>query len=189
MADRTREKRDRWRGVRRPAACAFLGLGLVVLPVAGQSRPAGQVQPLTDAAYHGLPSETMAVTLSVIGTAVAAASLWSGNGWVMLAGLSIGPSMGFLYGNCWGRGFFSAGLRLGATFALAAFALSDDEHSETFGIAWIAGMAASAIIDMATVKMAVRRHNDRILARRGLNVAVSPFALPKGAGVQVRLSF
>jgi hypothetical protein len=189
MADRTREKRDRSRGIWRPATCAFLGLGLVVLPVAGQSQPAVHAQPDTAAAYYGLPSEKMAVMLSVIGTAVAAASLWSGNAWVALAGLSIGPSLGFLYGNCWGRGFLSAGLRLGATFALAAAALSDDEHSETYRIAWIAGMAASAVLDMATVRMAVRRQNARRLAGRGLNVAVSPFALPKGAGVQVRLSF
>ena len=189
MTDRTREKKGGFGGSIRMAACAVLGLGLVVLPAAGRDRPADQAHWQTNFDYRGLPSESMAVALSVIGTAAAVASLSSDNGWLALAGLSVGPSLGFMYGGCWGRGLMTSGLRLGATIAVVVYALEHDEDGPGLGYAWIGGMALSAIIDMATVRKAVRKHNDRLLARRGLNVGVSPFALPKGAGVQVRLSF
>lgn len=43
--------------------------------------------------------------------------------------------------------------------------------------------------DCATVKSAVRKHNAAHMARRGLNMALAPFPLRKGGGLQVRLSF
>ncbi|NTV80925.1 MAG: hypothetical protein HGA24_05835, partial [Candidatus Aminicenantes bacterium] len=65
------------------------------------------------------------------------------------------------------------------------------DHGATLPLAygWLGGMAASAVLDMVTVGRTVRRHNQTILARRGLNVDVSPFAVPKGGGLQLRLSF
>ena len=81
------------------------------------------------------------------------------------------------------------GLRTVGTFVLLGIALEDDEEGPGAVYAWIGGMALSAIIEMATIGKAVRKHNERLLARRGLNVAVAPFALPKGAGIQLRLSF
>lgn len=51
------------------------------------------------------------------------------------------------------------------------------------------GMALSAIYDIATVKKAVNKRNQAKLARRKLDVALAPFAVRKGAGVQLRLSF
>ncbi len=189
MADRTREKKDGFGGPVRLAASALLALGLVVLPAAGQDRPADQASWQKDVDYRGLPSESMAVALSVIGTAAAVASLYSHNGWVALAGLSLGPSLGFMYGDCLGRGLLTSGLRLGATIAAVLYSVEHDEAGPGLGYAWIGGMALSAIIDIATVGKAVRKHNDRLLARRGMSVGVAPFALPKGAGVQVRLSF
>jgi hypothetical protein len=131
----------------------------------------------------------MATALSVIGTAAAVASWYSRNGYVILAGLALGPSLGFFYGGCWGRGLLTAGLRVVATYAVAAIALGDHGAGPALAYGWLGGMAASAILDMATVGPAVRRHNQTILARRGLNVDVSPFAVPKGGGVQLRLSF
>ncbi len=189
MADRTREKKGGSGGRVRLAACALFGLGLIVLPAAGQDRPADQASWQKDVDYRGLPSESMAVALSVIGSAAAVASLYSDNWGVALAGLSLGPSLGFMYGGCWGRGLMTSALRLGATIALATYVLDHDEAGPGLAYVWIGGMALSAVIDAATVRKAVRKRNDRLLSRRGLNVGVSPFALPKGAGVRVRLSF
>jgi len=50
-------------------------------------------------------------------------------------------------------------------------------------------MAGSIIFDLVTVKKAVRKHNQAREERARLSVAVAPFALPKGAGVQLRMSF
>jgi hypothetical protein len=125
----------------------------------------------------------------VIGTLGAVASLFSQNGYVALGGLALGPSLGFFYGGCWGRGMLTACLRLGATYAAVAIALSDRGAGPALAYGWLGGMAASAILDMATVGRAVRRRNQALLTRRGLNVDLSPVAVPKGGGVQVRLSF
>lgn len=40
-----------------------------------------------------------------------------------------------------------------------------------------------------TVKRAVHKRNEVRMARRKLSVAMAPFVMPKGAGVQIRLSF
>ena len=189
MADRTGKKKGGFGVPVRLAVCALFALGLVVSPVAGQEQPAGQARWPSDFDYRGLPSESMAVALSLIGTAGAVASLYSDNGWVALAGSSLGPSLGFMYGGCWGRGLITSALRLGATIAVVLYSVEHDEAGPGLGYGWIGGMALSAIIDVATVRKAVRKHNNRLLARRGLNIGVAPFALPKGAGVQVRLSF
>jgi hypothetical protein len=117
------------------------------------------------------------------------ASIYTHNGYVILAGLTLGPSLGFFYGGCWGRGMLTAGLRLGATVALVYAAMSNDSLAPALAYGWLGGMAASAILDMATVGQAVRRHNQARLARRGFNIDMTPVAVPKGAGVQLRLSF
>jgi hypothetical protein len=193
--------RGRKGGVRRYLACiasAVLGLGLVVLPAAGQDRPADQAHWQTAADdYRGLPSPATALTLSAVGTAAAIAScVFAGKlsrrsylGYIAIVPLLAGPSLGAMYGGCWGRAWLWTGLRTAGLIMVVAIVQADFDHDEGPNYVLIGGMALSAIIEMATVGKAVRKHNDRLLARRGLNVGVSPFALPKGAGVQLRLSF
>jgi hypothetical protein len=163
-------------------------LALGVLPAVGQVR-AGDPAQIPPQTSFELPSERTAAALCVIGTAAAVASIYTHNGYVILAGLTLGPSLGFFYGGCWGRGMLTAGLRLGATVALVYAAMSNDSLAPALAYGWLGGMAASAIVDMATVGQAVRRHNQARLARRGFNVDMTPVAVPKGAGVQLRLSF
>jgi hypothetical protein len=172
------------------ALSILLGLALAVLPAAGQAQADDLAQLRASSAAYGLPSDSMATALSAIGTAAAVAGIFSGSPWLALGGLAIGPSLGFLYGGCWGRGLLTAGFRFGATMALVAVAVADDDGVGEWGVsAWLVGMTGSAILDVATVGRAVRRQNQARLARRGLRVDLSPFAMPKGGGLQVRLSF
>ena len=174
---------------RKGALGLLLGLAVAVLPAAGQVQADDLAQLRASSAAYGLPSDSMATALSVIGTAAAVAGMFSGSAWFALGGLAVGPSLGFLYGGCWGRGLLTAGLRFGATMGFVAIAMADDDVGEGAVSAWLVGMAGSAILDMATVGRAVRRQNQARLARRGLQVDLSPFAMPKGGGLQVRLSF
>jgi hypothetical protein len=167
-----------------------LGLALVTAPVAAGEAPAFNLsqKPPGAVATVTLPSENTAVYLCVLGSVAAFFSAASQNGIVFLTALGLGPSLGFFYGGCWGRGLLTATLRMGATFGLIALAYSD-EVSSNFAYVWLGAMVGSALIDVATVRGSVRRHNARVMARQGLKVDVSPFAMPKGGGVQVRLAF
>jgi len=172
----------------RSAAGILLVAFLVTVPVAGQSLPEGQAPALPGVSYPGLPSANTALGLTVAGTVAALVSMYSRNGYIAWAGLTFGPSLGFFYGGCWGRGLLTAGLRFCVTAAAIAVAFNDD-LDETWGYMWLGGLAVSAVVDMATVKRAVSKHNARIAARRGLQLNASPFVLPKGAGVRLQLSF
>jgi hypothetical protein len=132
----------------------LLGLALVMAPAYGQNPEFNLTQAQQGGGY-GLPSENTAMALSVLGSVAAVAIVFSENAWIAVAGLSFAPSLGFMYGGCWGRGM----------------------------------MAASLVYDLATVRSSVRKHNAAIMARRGPKVGVSPFAMRKGGGVQVSLSF
>ena len=170
-------------------ACVLLGLALSALPAAGQGQP-GQTHWQTPPDHRGLPSENTAVLLSAVGTTAAVLSFFGSYrlGYMTFVPLFAGPSLGAIYGGLWGRALLFIGIRVAGTFALAAAAY-DDDAGIGLGYAWVGGMALTAIIEIATVGGAVRKRNDRRLAQRGLKVEAAPFALPKGGGVQVRLSF
>jgi hypothetical protein len=136
----------------------------------------------------GLPSENTAIFLSVLGSAAAVLSAYTGNDYAFMTCLTIGPSLGFFYGGCWGRGALTATLRFAATAAAVAVALNDDSSIAT-GYLWAGAMIGTFILDIATVKRAVRRHNAAAMARRGLTVDVAPIAARKGGGIQLRLGF
>jgi len=182
---------------------ALVGLCLVAAPLFAQDVPGAQTLSLPDPRSLGLPSENTAFTLSLTATLASwgLLALTSAGGeapsettsaiqYIAGVGVFTGPSLGFFYGGCWGRGLLTTALRLGVTLAVATYALNHDEQDLTgLGLAGIGFFVASSIYDCATVKAAVRKHNAAHIARRGLNVAVAPFPLRKGAGLQVRLSF
>ncbi len=182
---------------------AFLGLCLVAAPLLAQVGPGAQAPSLPDPRSLGLPSENTAFTLSLTATlaswALFALSSSTGDapseassavGYISAVGIFAGPSLGFFYGGCWARGLLTTALRLGVTAGVLAYSLNHDEQDLTgLGLAFVGVFVASSIYDCATVKSAVRKHNAAHIARRGLNVAVAPFVLRKGAGLQVRLSF
>lgn len=166
------------------------GTALILMPLAAQ----GQTLDWPPAGLAGtqprMPSEDTAMALCVVGTVSAAVMPFIAleGGWGTLAVMCVGPSLGFLYGGCWGRGLMTAGLRFGFTFAMALAALNDD-CARWPGPLWIGGLAFSAALDILTVKKAVLKRNGRRLGRRGLLVDMAPFAVPKGAGVRLQLSF
>lgn len=163
-------------------AGALIAVALMTVPAFGQS-------PRFDlAGGTPLPSENTAMALSLIGSAAAVASVYSQNGYAFLTCLTVGPSLGFFYGGCWGRGLLTASLRLAGTFAAVAIALNDDTGLAT-GYIWFGAMIGTSLLDIATVRSSVRRHNAKVMARRGFDVDVAPFAMPKGGGLRVRLAF
>jgi len=158
----------------------FLGLLLVIVPAVAAPSPGGE--------GGKLPSENTAFLISAGGAALG----------LFISGLVfVGPSLGFFYGRCWGRGLAHVGLRFAAAIVVAGFALSaelNDSGEETkvaLGVAGVCVYLGSVIWDLATVKKAVRKHNAAVRARKGLDVAVAPFILAKakGAGIRMQLSF
>lgn len=188
-------RQDRGKSARAGRLAAHLvaivcGTALLLAPLDAQGPSPVWPRAAAGASAYRVPSENTALTLSVLGTLTGVViPLMSHEwGWGILASWCVGPSLGFLYGGCWGRGLATAVLRFGFTFALALAAFND-EANNSLGFAWLGGMAASVALDLATVKRAVRNRNRRRLADRGLQLDVSPFAVPKGAGVRLRLSF
>ena len=180
--------RGRGAGARRDLGL-LLGLALVMAPAYGQGPESGLAQEPARTAGLELPSPNAALLLSALGSVAAVAGVFSESTWFGLASLTVGPSLGFLYGGCWGRGLLTSGLRLGATLAIIAIAVEFDGPGYVAGYGWALAMTGSMIYDLATVKSSVRRHNAALMAGRGLKVGVSPFAIRKGGGVQVNLSF
>jgi hypothetical protein len=170
-------------------AALLVSLALMTGPAYGQAPGlnSGLKMPASGV-RTGLPSENTAILLSVLGSAAGVLSAYSRNDYAFLTCLTIGPSLGFFYGGCWGRGILTAALRLAATATAVAVALGDDDIVAT-GYLWVGAMIGTSILDIATVKRAVRRHNAAAMARRGLTVDVAPFAARKGGGIQVRLGF
>jgi len=203
MPDRKDLGRKRRSARPRSFLAAFAGLCLAAVPLLAQDVPRAKIPSLPDPRSLGLPSENTAFTLSLSATLASwgLLALTSAGGeaptettsaiqYIAGVGVFTGPSLGFFYGGCWGRGLLTTAVRLGVTLAVAAYALNHDEQDLTgLGLAGIGIFVASSIYDCVTVKSAVRKHNAAHLARRGLNLAVAPFPLRKGAGLQVRLSF
>ena len=82
------------------------------------------------------------------------------------------------------------GLRVGVSMAAIAYSLENDEEDNTaVGVLMVGTLIGSAIYECATVKSAVRKHNAARLAKRNLKLAVAPFAVRRGAGLSVQLSF
>ncbi len=192
MREQTRRGAGR-RGRRTaPLVAALCGAALLVAPLAANGQAAGGVRTGLAGDRSGLPSESTALALGAVGVLAGAflplVSSDLAGGWGLLAAWCAGPSLGFFYGGCWGRGLLTTGLRAGLTFALALAAYGDDDFVAA-GSLWLGGMAATALWDLATTRRAVRNRNRRTMARRGLQLDVAPLVLRQGAGLKVRLSF
>jgi len=171
-------------------AAAFLGLCLAAAPLLAQDGSGAQASSPSTERAPGLPSEKMALALSLGGTLVSWGLMLSTHSLAAWAGVMVGPSLGSFYGGCWGRGLLLTGLRVGVWGATFAYVLEHDEQKNTAAFVLMLGtLIGTTIYECATVESAVRKRNAARLAKQNLKLAVAPFALRKGAGLQVRLSF
>ncbi len=174
------------------AAALGLALALSAAPAAnGQTGAAPRAGMAGD--VSGLPSENTAVALGAVGALAGVFlplvdSQGSGGGWALLTTWCAGPSLGFFYGGCWGRGLLTTGLRFGLCLAGALAALDSDNYGGIVYL-WLGGMAATTMWDLVTTRRAVRKRNQRIAARQGLRLEVAPLVLRKGAGLKLQVSF
>jgi len=181
-----------------PIAASLLIVWLAAAPLLAQDGTGVQASLPVDARSAGFPSERTAFTLS-LATTLASWGLLLGawrtvsggsSGIVLTAGIMVGPSFGSFYGGLWGRGLLWTGLRLGVSALALSYSRNHDEEDNTnLNVLMLVTLVGSSIYECATVKSAVRKHNAARLARRGTNLALAPFLLPNGAGLQVRLGF
>jgi hypothetical protein len=148
-----------------------------------------------------------AFLMTLVGTAVPLAALAAGAagtgdlGGVGMAGLLVGPSLGYFYGGLFWRGLLGVGIRaigegiiliggLGAWFEAWGWDHEKPDLKKWEGVVLVgAGIVlASAIWDLAAVKGAVNKRNLRARERA---LAFSPLINPrtKTVGITVRLSF
>jgi hypothetical protein len=160
-----------------------------------------------------LPSESAALGRSLWGTIVpigvglviAAAAGNEGpdgnagagalGGLAFTGGLLVGPSLGYFYAGERGRAWRGVGLRVLGFGALIGAAAASWEcygsECETAGAVALVGSVVtlgSAIYDIATVRGAVRRRNERA---QGVSVRVAPTysSRQRAAGVALQLTF
>ncbi len=153
-----------------------------------------------------LKSEKKALTLSVVGTLVPLAvygsyflASYPSDSYANIASVGallapLGPSLGYFYTGATGRAFLGIGIRLAGLAGMIAgsYGLDEVDSNETLMTALFAVGAcvslASFVIDLAGVKKAVRRHNDKV---QGLELALAAVVSPKtkAFGLQMRLSF
>jgi hypothetical protein len=139
-----------------------------------------------------------AVPLAAVAAAAAGAGDFGGIG---LAGLLVGPSLGYFYGGLLWRGLLGVGIRaigegviliggLGAWFDAWGWddVEADTRKWESVVLVGAGIVLASAIWDLAAVKGAVNRRNIRARERA---LAFSPLINPrtKTVGLTLRLSF
>lgn len=193
------------------AVTITIGLVVVLLTprgAAAQAPPILQPCPcLLAQAPGGLPAESLALRLdtlpgyvspdkafnySLLGTVLPVATLVAA-----YPGFLFGPSLGYFHAGQPGRAWTGIGIRALATGGMvSAFVICGwdcGKGDSAYDIAWVVLLASSgtfvgsAIYDIATVKGAVRRQNER------LNVAwsISPrYAANRGeVGLQLRLTF
>jgi hypothetical protein len=117
---------------------------------------------------------------------------------MILAGTTIGPSLGYFYGGHPGHGLAGIGIRLAGEGIMAgAFAISwNGGNGADEGAVWVVAMfcsgagilAGDAIYDLAHVKTSVRNHN---LAKHKASLSLGPtyFAYSKAPGLALNVTF
>jgi hypothetical protein len=177
----------------------FLMLSLLVAPSRAQEGPD---QPNADVK---LKSESTAVMLSAVGTLVplALASLRSSSprhesgasDAILAASMLVGPSLGYFYAGLVGRGFVGLGVRaigLAGLIGGLSFLLDEMNKKPALGVPLLLGGGAlffgSMFCDLAKVREAVRKRNDRI---RNASLNIAPVLSPrsKTVGLSLQLGF
>lgn len=159
-------------------------------------------------------SEATAACFSVLGTfipIIAGAVALRGNSEstvpivMMLSGVAIGPSLGYFYGGCPGRGATGIGIRvaLGVLTAVGSTAAynsgnetiqSGEFMSQSASDALAVGIIGGAIItidmivDMASVKRSVREANQKLL-QSSYSLAPTCLGQAKTPGLELTLRF
>lgn len=173
---------------------AAIALGSLALPAAAEESQ------FPASSGPKLRSEHNALTTSLIGTFASWALFLGGStagayelGAVGFFTLPLGPSLGYFGAGLQGRGWGGFTLRaLGLAGVIVGWALAWDEGDSTAIYASFFGGAAlvlgSTIYDLATIRRAVRRRNDRI---RGASLNVAPVLAPKSktVGLTLQLGF
>jgi hypothetical protein len=186
---------------RRSVALTLLGAFLLLLTAASQAQDGPYIPPTFQP-----KSEDKALRYSLFGTvapvtagiALACDDQLTMPGLLLVAsGIMVGPSLGYYYGSCGGRGGKGIAVRLGLsalTYGLGAFFYYTTDYSGsgvedvTPGVL-VAGSAAvtiHAICDIAKVKSTVRKHNEKIQARSlGIVPTYSPDSDAPGLALQL----
>jgi hypothetical protein len=109
------------------------------------------------------------------------------------SGIVVGPSVGYFYGGCGGRGGTGIAIRLGLgalTSGVMAVGASPSNEGFLLGALLVGSGLATihAIYDVAKVKSTVRKHNERLQAR---SLGVVPTYLPDSdaPGLALQLTF
>jgi hypothetical protein len=171
-------------------------------------RPYGAKKSRTPSSTPQVRSESTAKALSLWSTVIPiTAGMVLGNndhtpvgGALILTGIIVGPSTGYFYGNCAGRGaqgilirIATGGVTVALTFAVANSYDPDESFSEfaagTMAIG-VAGLGTAVIMyeaihDISQVKSEVRKHNAGI-SSMSLSVAPKFFAQSKAFGLELR---
>jgi hypothetical protein len=116
---------------------------------------------------------------------------------IMGTGLVVGPSLGYFYGGCPGRGVAGIGTRIGVSAATAVGMCIASKSGNgwvslggvvTVGLAGSCFVAIHALVDVGEVKGAVREHS---LASTKTPIRVVPtyFADSGAGGLQLQLTF
>ena len=174
---------------------AFLAAAVVLGPLALPA--AAEEGQFSSSSGLKLRSEHNALSASLIGTScswglmlVASAAGAYELGAVGFFALPVGPSLGYfgagLQGRAWG-GLLLRALGLAGVVGGLALALEDEAGSAAVYAAFFGGAAlvvGSTIYDLATVRRAVRKRNERI---RGASLNVAPVLSPKSKTVGLSL--
>lgn len=198
---------------RRSVTLTLLGAFLLLLTAASQAQHGG---------YSNLTfqpkSEATALRYSLFGTVLPIATgiamfhsekLFAPGLFLGAAGIMVGPSLGYFYGGCTGRGLTGTGIRFGvaglaAALAAAMVAESRKRHSTGGDGGWgyfevrdeVAPMLVigssiiviDTIYDIAKVKSTVRKHNEKMQAR---SLSIVPTYSPDSdaAGLALQITF
>ena len=184
-----------------------IGIGLLTLGLTLTPWRAGaQEFDIYGPSYQPPKSEGAALRYSLFGTLLplgtgaimGAAGEFDGSEMVIMAtGLVVGPSIGYFYGGCPGRGVAGIGTRIGLSAATAVgmcIAGSGGDGYGSLGGVVAVGLAGScavalhALIDIGEVKGAVREHNCA-WTQTPIRVVPAYFADSGAGGLQLQLTF
>ena len=190
-------------------------ISLMVIMIAFASTTCAQLTGCDGAAIQ-LKSEDVAMELSRMGTlapigfALLGIRIYNSTPYMhglgeglIIAGITMGPSLGYFYGGLRKRGAMRAGQRLGlvmATYLLHKMAsnkdssddpLKDSGLKETVFVIGASIITIHAIYDILEVRNSVREHNNQLINQNQTSVILTPryFANSGTGGLELRINF